>query len=138
VPNPTLTTQPGLERAVSIGPDKISNPRELNREIWKPDPYPLADALLRALRGLVADEPRSSRRTTLVEEHDVTALSSDADGRTYAAYAQLAAYAVDSRQEWLRLLKTTRQLGTLLGNLAEHVDGDTVNQPMDWCPSKVE
>ena len=111
MPNLTLTTQPGLERAVSIGPHDISNPRDLNREIWKPDPYPLADALLRALRHLVADEPRSSRRATLVEEHDVTALSSEADGRTYATYAQLAAYAADSRQEWLRLLKTTRQLG---------------------------
>jgi hypothetical protein len=27
---------------------------------------------------------------------------------------------------------------TLFGNLAEHVDGDTINQPVDWCPSKIQ
>ena len=113
MPEPTLTTQPGLDTSVTIGTQNLPSPRELNREIWHPDRHDLADALLRALRQLVGDEPRVNRQATLVEEYNVTALSTESDGRIIYTYARMAGYALDSQSEWLRLLKTTRQLGTM-------------------------
>lgn len=35
-------------------------------------------------------------------------------------------------------LEEAHQQFTLFGNLAEHVDGDTVNQPMNRCPGKIQ
>jgi hypothetical protein len=110
----TLTTQGHIAPAaeISIGPEHFTSARAINRELWRPDHYDLADALLRALRQLVGDQDRASRRVTLAKEYDVTAFSTDDAGRTYTGYARLAAYALDHEQAWFRFLRTTRRLGT--------------------------
>jgi len=106
-----LTNQTGIASPIVISKENISNPRELNRELWRPDRHEAAHALQRALRDLVEYLPRASRQTKLVEECGVTARSSTSGNQSYHAYARLAANAVDSQLEWFRLLQTTRQLG---------------------------
>ncbi|QIO25591.1 winged helix-turn-helix domain-containing protein [Haloarcula sp. JP-L23] len=114
---------------LSVGPDGLTSPRAITRDLWRPDRHDLAGALCRALRQLVGDEPRTSRRATLVEEYDVTALQETYHGPSDEYhYARLAAYALESDLEQLRFLQVTRQLGgsTSIGiasSLADVRDG---------------
>ncbi|MHC3382106.1 replication protein H [Haloarcula sp. H-GB5] len=110
----TLTTQGHIapDAEITIGPEHLTSPRAINRELWRPDHHDLADALLRALRQLVGDQDRASRRVTLAQEYDVTAFSTEDAGRTYTGYARCAAYALDHQQAWLRFVRITRRLGT--------------------------
>ncbi|WP_367175075.1 replication protein H [Haloarcula rubripromontorii] len=110
----TLTTQGHIapDAEITIGPEHFTSARAINRELWRPDHHDLADALLRALRQLVGDQDRASRREILAQEFDVTAFSTQLDGRSYYGYARLAAYGLDHQQAWIRFLRTTRRLGT--------------------------
>jgi len=109
-----ISTQGRLDpdAQIVLGPEHITSAKQLNKDLWRPDRHDLADELFRALRQLVGDEPRSSRRVTLFEEYDVSAFSTKLDGRSYAGYARLAAYSLDTMQERARLLQTTRMLGS--------------------------
>lgn len=111
--NIILTSQDQLnpDATVTIGPDEVSSPRALQREIWHPN-HDLATHLIRALRQLVGDVPRADRRATLVEAHDVTALREEYHGpEDEHHYASLASYALETDMELWRLLEVTRQLG---------------------------
>jgi hypothetical protein len=112
----------------ALGPEAITSPTALIRELWHPETQ-LSETLLTALRQLLADVPRGERRTTLVQEYGVTALAEEIPGTDHEYhYATLAAQAVDSQQQWFRLLGVSRQLGgtTSIGthsSLADVVEG---------------
>ncbi|NHN64322.1 replication protein H [Haloarcula sp. JP-Z28] len=111
-----------------LGPDAVSSPRALNRSLWEPQTQ-LSDALLTALRQLLADVPRDEWRATLIEECGVTALADEIPGvGAEHHYAALAAQAADSQLQWFRLLEVSRQLGgtTSIGthsSLADVLEG---------------
>jgi len=113
---------------LSLGPEAITSPTALNRALWEPDTQ-LSDALLTALRQLLADVPRDKWRATLIEECGVTALTDEIPGtEDEYHYATLAAQAADSQLQWFRLLEVSRQLGgaTSIGthsSLADVLEG---------------
>lgn len=114
MPGLDLSTQDRLDAdaTITVGATASHSPRSINRELWRPDQHDLADALLRALRGLLDDVPRASRRATLVEEHDVRAVEEEYHGPSNEYhYASMAAQALDSQLQTMRLVQFTRQLG---------------------------
>jgi len=91
----------GAEAELVLDEDLVS-PRDLQRELWKPDQ--LGETLLRALRTLCDETDTVAEfRATLAMEHNVDAL----DG----AYASAAAGAMSSNLQAGRLLEFSRQLG---------------------------
>lgn len=112
MPEPSLTNQVGLVSTVTVGSDGLSSPRAINREIWTPDQYPLADTLLEALRELLEDVPKTKRRDVLVDKYGVhTSLSTEESESLYTAYARLASKALEKQSDWFQFVKTTRCLG---------------------------
>ena len=110
----SISTEGSLdpEARLKVGPESLTSPRAITRALWRPDRHDLADALLRALRQLVGDQPRLRRRAILVKEYDVTALQETYHGPSDEYhYARLAAYALESGLERQRFLQVTRQLG---------------------------
>jgi len=114
MPHLSISVEGSIDPAASlaVGPDGLTSPRAITRNLWRPDNHNLADALLRALRQLVGDQARPSRRATLIKEHNVTALTEIYHGpNDEYHYARLAAYALESELEQFRFLQVTRQLG---------------------------
>ena len=131
MPELSISREGSLDPAarLSVGPDGLTSPRAITRDLWRPDRHHLTDALLRALRQLVGDQPRSSRRATLVEEYGVTALREVYHGPSDEYhYARLAGYALESQLEQFRFFQVTRQLGSstsigVASSLADVRDG---------------
>jgi len=128
-----LTTQGHIasDAEITVGPEHFTSPRAVNHELWRPDHHELADELLRALRQLVGDESRTSRRATLVEKFDVTAIETQVPGGSNEfQYALSAAYALDTDIERAGFIQLTRQLGSSTSRAGHSSMDDVDNGPV--------